>query len=126
MTHTPVRRRILVVDDEEKVARGLQVGLETLPNCEVAVATGGEQALRFLEQRPFHLLVTDYQMPDMDGLMLAARVQRLHPETLIIVLTAYGCEVLADHATHGSIRCILDKPARLEDIRNAVLEALDG
>jgi CheY-like chemotaxis protein len=122
--HTLTKRYILVVDDEEKVASGLRDGLEILLDCEVAIATGGEQALQFCKQRPFNLLITDYQMPDMNGLVLAARVQQLHPQTYIIMLTAHNSDTLREHAARASIRQILDKPARLGEIRSAVLQAL--
>ncbi len=122
--HTLTKRYILVVDDEEKVASGLRDGLEVLLNCEVAIATGGEQALQFCAQRPFNLLITDYQMPDMNGLALAMRIQQLHPKTRIIMLTAHNSDALRKHAACAAIQHILDKPARLGEIRSAVLKAL--
>ena len=82
-------QRILIVDDEENVALTFQDSLERLPNCEVAIATNGEQALQLFEQQPFDLLITDYKMPDMDG----GRVRQLYRRTAIIMITAYGSEV---------------------------------
>jgi CheY-like chemotaxis protein len=117
-------RRILVVDDEENVALTLQAGLEQLPNCEVAVATSGEQALQLCEQRPFDLVVTDYKMPGTDGMMLAARVRQNYPETAIVMITAYSSDDLREQAARASIQRILDKPVKLTEVRLAALEAL--
>ncbi|MBN1179126.1 MAG: response regulator [Anaerolineae bacterium] len=127
-THTTevgtVLRRILIVDDEKNVAMTLRDGLEKLPDCEIVVATGGEEALQLFGQRPFDLLITDYKMPDIDGITLAARVQETYPHTTIIMITAYGDEALHGQATRASIRRVLDKPVRLKEIRNVAMEAL--
>ncbi len=116
--------RILIVDDEETVAFALRDGLEMLPNCEILVADGGERALQILEERPFDLLLTDYHMPGMDGITLAARVRQLYPGTVVIIITAYGDDVLRKRAARASVRRVLDKPVELNEIRRAVLEAL--
>ena len=120
------QRRILIVDDEEKLVLGLRLGLEMLPNCEVAVATDGRQALRLCEQQPFDLLITDYQMPGMNGIALAKRIQRLCPQTVIIMITGCGGKMLQEQIKGTSIQRILDKPVGLGDIRGAVLQALGG
>ena len=126
MEHILTQRRILVVDDEEKVAMSLRDSLEMLPNCKVAIATGGEQALQFCQQYPLNLLITDYHMPDMTGMALATRVQELYPQVPIIMLTAHSSKALCgEHAACASIRRILNKPAKLAEIRSAVLDALE-
>lgn len=117
-------RRILVVDDEENVALTLQAGLEKLPNCEVEVATDGEQALQLFEQRPFNLLVTDYKMPGTDGMTLATRVRQTYPQTAIVMITAYSNDDLREQAARASIQHILDKPVKLTEVRSAAMEAL--
>lgn len=119
-------RRILIVDDEENLALGLRDGLETLPHCEIAVATGGEQALQLFKQQPFDLLITDYKMPGTSGLMLATRIRQLYPQTVIIMITAYVYDALSSQIDCACIQCILEKPAELREIRSAALEALAG
>jgi CheY-like chemotaxis protein len=114
---------ILVVDDEEFVVLTLQEGLSKLPNCQVSVATSGQQALELLDQQTFDLLITDYKMPDLDGLTLAEHVRQSHPHTAVIVITGYSDE-LREHAAHGSIQRILDKPVKLAEIRSVASEAL--
>lgn len=116
--------RILVVDDEVNLALMLKDGLNKLPNCEVAMATSGEQALQLFAEQPFDLLITDHKMPGLDGLTLATRVRRLYPLTAIVMMTAYGNDDLRKRATRVSIRHFLDKPVQLTDLRLAVLEAL--
>jgi CheY-like chemotaxis protein/two-component sensor histidine kinase len=122
--NTAAMRRILVVDDEENVALTLQSGLERLPNCEVAIATSGEEALQLFAQRPFDLMVTDYKMPDTDGMTLAVRIRQAYPATSIVMITAYMNDDLLQQAAHASIHSILDKPVKLAEVRSAALEAL--
>ncbi len=119
-------RRILVVDDEENVALILQAGLEILPDCDVTVVTSGIEAWKLFKQQPFDLLVTDYKMPDMDGITLAERVQKSYPQTFVIMVTAYGDETLLERAARASIQQVLDKPVKLAEIRNVALEVLNG
>jgi two-component system response regulator PilR (NtrC family) len=117
-------RRILIVEDEENVATTLQYMLKKLPRCNITIAGGGEQALRLFERQPFDLLITDYKMPDMDGMTLAARVRQSYPQTVIIMITAYGDDALREQAAHISIQHVLDKPVELVEIRSAALQAL--
>jgi CheY-like chemotaxis protein len=118
-------QRILVVDDDVHVAQTIQAGLESLPNCEVEIAAGSEQALQAFEQKPFDLLITDYRMPGIDGILLATRARQLYPRTVTIMITAYDNDTLRKRAVGASIRCILDKPVGLGEIRNIALEALE-
>lgn len=122
----PVPRRILVVDDEQVVALTLQAGLARLPNCEIQIATSGEQALRLFEQQVFDLLITDYKMPGTDGLALAAQIRQRYPQTVIIMITAYGDYALREQAARLSIRRVLDKPVALDEIRRMTLETFNA
>ncbi len=118
-------KRILIVDDEDEIAQGLKESLRVLPDCEIAVANGGEQALRFFEQHPFNLLITDYQMADMDGLFLASRVRQLYPQTVVIMLTAHHSDKLRECAGQASVQRVLSKPASVIEIRAVVSEVLN-
>jgi CheY-like chemotaxis protein len=120
------RRRILVVDDDVSVAQTLQEGLERLPDCEVVAVTEPQQALELFTQAPFDLLITDYQMRGMNGLVLAAQAHRLHPQTATIVITAYGERVLREETDGLPIHRVLDKPVKLAEIRSIALQALEN
>ncbi len=118
------KRRILAVDDERNVVLALRSALRKLPNCHVVTATSGQQALELCAQEPFDLLITDFMMPEMDGLELATRVRQQYPQTAIIMVTAYGDSALRKQADTAAIRHILDKPFEIQQIRAAALEAL--
>lgn len=121
----PQTRRILIVDDEERLTVMLQAGLRKLPNCEVITATSGQEAKQLFRQQPFDLLITDYKMPDTDGITLARYIQEEYPRTAIVMITAYGSEdELRGEAGHTAIKRILDKPVRLQEIRSVAMEML--
>ena len=118
-------RRILLVDDEVNQITILKAGLAKLPDCEVATATGGRQALGLLAQQTFDLVITDYHMPEMDGLALAAAVHQQYPLLHIIMLTAFSYELLRAQAGDSPVRLVLQKPIDINQIRAVVLQALE-
>ncbi len=125
MSQTNVnRRRVLIVDEQVNVAWTLQDGLEVLPDCEIAVATDGAEALRLFQARPFDLLITDYMMPGINGVDLAMHIQQRYPHTAIIMLTTFNSEALRTQAARAFIHRVLAKPVALADIRGAAAEAL--
>ena len=124
-SHKPKPRRILLVDDEINQVSILRAGLARLPDCEIAIATSGRQALELFAQKPFDLMITDYRMPEMDGLALAALVRDQYPTTHIIMLTAFGSEALRETADASPAQLVLEKPVDIKHIRSAALNALN-
>lgn len=116
--------RILVVDDEEMVAIALREGLARLPNCDVSMATSAQEALYLFEKEPFDVVITDYRMPDSDGMTMVARMQQQRPRTMAVVITAYADHRLQEQVAWASILRILDKPVTVDEIRKVTMEAL--
>ncbi len=106
--------RILVVDDEEGIRSFLAETLE-LAGHVVMQAGDGEQALRSFAQHGFDLLLTDLNMPRMDGIELLRRVREQQPSTEIIVLTAYGSVGTAVQAMRLGAFDYLQKPLESPD-----------
>lgn len=122
-THAPAKR-ILIVDDERFVAFTLQEGLDKLADCEVDVAMTGQEVLDRFEQQPYDLLITDYKMPDIDGVTLAKHIRQRYPHTGIIMITAYSQDLIHEPSAAASIHHFLNKPIRLSEIRSVALKAL--
>ena len=85
------KRRILFVDDEQKVLQGLKRMLHSKRReWEMAFALGGKDALEILSQSPVDVLVSDMRMPEMDGVQLLTEVRKRYPETVRIALSGHS------------------------------------
>jgi DNA-binding NtrC family response regulator len=80
------KKKILIVDDEKPMRRLLAWTLQTRDYA-IRTAETGFAALRHLEQHHCDLLITDYRMPEMDGLELIRLVRTRHPAVPILVVT---------------------------------------
>ncbi|MCC7205673.1 MAG: response regulator [Anaerolineae bacterium] len=117
-------KRILVVDDEINVAGAMHEGLRSLHDCEVFVAHGGHEAAFLMEKHPIDLLITDFRMPDMDGLTLAMRARELLPSLKIILISAFLDEGVTERARGVGVTQLLSKPVRTRDLRGMARQAL--
>ena len=81
--------RVLVVDDEAIIRKSFCRALSDA-GFEAHAAANGREALARLEEGPYHLVVTDLRMPEMDGRAVLRAVKERWPETEVVILTAYG------------------------------------
>jgi DNA-binding NtrC family response regulator len=116
--------RILVVDDDPSLRRVLQVQLEQ-EGYEVAVAAAAQQTLSMLQLHPFDLLITDLKMPRMSGLELLERVRLQYPQTIVIMLTAFGTVDTAVAAMKAGAYDYLTKPVHPDQMSVVVHRALE-
>ena len=117
-----VGSRVLLVDDDALVSMGTADMLMDLGHS-VMEASSGMQALQILETDPqFDLVVTDYAMPGMTGLDLAAKIRQLRPHMPIVIATGYA-ELPADTPDDF---LLLDKPYTQEQLSRAIGIAARG
>ena len=83
------RFRILVVDDELVVRDSLKEWLDE-EGYAVDMAASGKEALEKLTAKPYHLMLTDIKMPEMDGVTLLHKAKELQPDLTVIMMTAYA------------------------------------
>ncbi|MBI4701320.1 MAG: sigma-54-dependent Fis family transcriptional regulator [Deltaproteobacteria bacterium] len=100
---------VLVVDDEPAVRSFLREALAA-EGYDVHEAADGQAALGRIEQRGFQVVVTDLRMPGLDGMELLGRLRAEHPDTEVIVLTAYGSVESAVQAMKLGAFDYLQKP----------------
>lgn len=80
---------ILAVDDEEML-RNLLVKILAKEGYRVDTACDGEEALTKLEQKEYHLLISDIKMPRLNGFELLKMAREKYPGLGVIIMTAYG------------------------------------
>lgn len=107
----PKNIRVLVVDDEKGILEALQTHLE-LDGYSVDTCGSAKEALDMFQKQPYHIIMTDINMPVMDGLVLLEEIKRLRGDTIVIMITAYTSltKVLMSRA-HGASDYVL-KPFR--------------
>lgn len=81
--------KVLIVDDEMLVRTFLAETLRR-KNLDVLIAESGEKAYALLKENTFDLVITDMKMPNMSGIDLLKKVKELSPQTIVVVITAYG------------------------------------
>lgn len=81
--------KILIVDDEKLVRDFLEEILRR-KKLDVTVADNGRMALSFLKENVYDMVITDMKMPDFTGIELLKKIKEISPQTLIVVITAYG------------------------------------
>ncbi|MGH9455713.1 MAG: response regulator, partial [Terriglobia bacterium] len=122
--------RVLIVDDN---ATNLRILAETVARWGMrpSTAADGPEALRMLEQaeesgEPFKLILTDAQMPEMDGFTLAERVKQHKrlARSAVIMLTSSGQRGDAARCRRAGVAAYLTKPTRQSEVREAILRAL--
>lgn len=114
---------ILVVDDEASQRQFISGSLAK--EYEVLTAANGLEASQLLSHRSFSLVITDERMPDMGGIELIRWMREKSPETLVIVLTAYGSVETAVEAIKLGAEEYLTKPLKSpEELRVVVGKVL--
>jgi response regulator RpfG family c-di-GMP phosphodiesterase len=122
---SPVRLRVLCVDDDANVATLLSRLLSA--NYEVVAANSAPTALgQFTGGPPFAVVISDYRMPGTDGVTLLGQIRELAPDTARILLTGDGALDTAVAAVNrGHIFRFLSKPCTPDVLRAAVSAAAD-
>ncbi|MCB0163935.1 MAG: response regulator [Anaerolineae bacterium] len=81
------KKRILLVDDDHLYREILDSYLNLILDCQVVSVANGQAALSQLQQQSFDLLLTDYHMPDMNGLILAEAARQIIPDIPVVLMT---------------------------------------
>lgn len=119
--------RILVAEDAAPVRKFLRFALSALRDVKVDMAVDGVEALRYLQENDYDLLMLDVHMPLMDGLTLLGRVRREQgrlSEVPVLIVTAFGDVETVERARDLGAQAVLFKPAAAHEIRDAVQDAL--
>jgi two-component system, cell cycle response regulator CpdR len=117
--------RVLIADDEDSM-RALVARAIAMDGHETVTAQDGAEALEILirERGAFDLLLTDIQMPIMDGIALALSAARDFPELTILLMTGFADQRERASNLTAIAHDVITKPFSVADIRSAVADAL--
>jgi len=116
--------KILIVDDELSMREFLSILLER-EGYDVSVAGNAEEALRLLELSPFDLVLSDVNMPGLNGIELLSRIRKRSPETGVLMITAFSAAEQAVEAMKLGAYDYIAKPFKIEEIKQLVINALE-
>lgn len=118
-----MKSRILVVDDEESIREFLDIMLRK-EGYEVTLAEDGAKAIDILKKKSFDMVISDLQMPQVTGMELLRHVRDSYPDTVFMLITAFGTTESAVEAMKLGAYDYLTKPFKIDEVRINIAQAL--
>ncbi len=115
---------LLVVDDEAAICEAVKASLAR-EGLEITTTTSSFEALAMIQAKPFDIVMSDLKMPEIDGFALFEHVLELSPETIFIIITAFGTIQSAVDALRKGIYDYIPKPFTPEEVRIPVRRAIE-
>ncbi len=116
--------KILVIDDNETMREGMETIISRMGH-QTFGAAGGQEGVSLLEGSAFDLVLTDLKMEGMDGIEVLTRARQIHPEAVVILITAFGTIEVAVEAIKKGAYDFIQKPFSQDQLRLKVAQALD-
>lgn len=117
--------RIMIVDDEENILRALRRALAA-SDIETEIFSHPHEALRRAQTANFDLVISDYRMPEMDGIHLLSEMKQLQPDAMRLVLSGHAdLEGLIAAVNAAGIFRFISKPWHDSDLMLCVRHALE-
>ncbi len=112
-------KRILVVDDEENA----RIGLSRLLSNEgflVDSVSNGYEALNYLRQQEVNLIISDINMPEMNGITFLKELNKSFPQSNVIMITAYGGVESYIEAMNLGVFEYINKPVKIDELKSII------
>ena len=118
------KSKILIVDDEVSMREFLEIMLSK-EGYKVSSSGSGKEALRMLNDTIYDLIVSDVQMPGMNGIELLRNVKEVCPDTTVIMITAYASTESGVEAMKAGAYDYITKPFKVDEIKLIIKNALE-
>ncbi len=115
--------KILIVDDDQGMREFLEI-LLAREGYDVALASGGKEAIGLCKKHKFDLAITDLKMPKVDGIDVLKTIREISPETMVILITAFASGETALAAMKEGAHDYLEKNFDVEDLKTVIKDAL--
>ncbi len=110
----------ILITDNEKDVRDVMSKMLCQMRYKTVAAANGFEALRFFEETHFDLVITDLDMPVMDGWILAGRIKQKSPNMPILMVTGDRSTVKTIAVKHAHVDSIIYKPFKIESLKQTV------
>jgi two-component system chemotaxis response regulator CheY len=119
--------RVLIVDDQLTSRLLIRGGLQELGVSDIEMAADGEQAFKMLMVKPVHLVISDFNMPKMDGIAFLRAIRAYEPtkKSAFILLTGKGDKELIERAKQHGANNVIVKPFTIPVLKSQI-EAIVG
>jgi two-component system response regulator PilR (NtrC family) len=116
--------KILIVEDEKSMREVLKMLLEG-EGHDVRIASDGLEGLSCIEKDIFDLVISDMKMPKADGFEVLKKIKEISPDTIVIMITAFGNRETATEARKLGAYDFISKPFNIDEIRLIVKKAIE-
>ena len=118
------KKYILCVDDEPNVLRSYKRALRN-EGYEVLFANNGQEALSIVKNSPVDIVISDFRMPEMNGIELLQEIRKLDSRVVCAILSGFADEATVQQALRsGQISKFLLKPIDNNDLKNEIRDLL--
>ncbi|MFN3739412.1 MAG: sigma-54-dependent transcriptional regulator [Thermodesulfovibrionales bacterium] len=124
MNKTQDKAKILIAEDEKGMMDVLDIFLQE-EGYQTVLARDGRAALEAIERDIFDLVITDVKMPYADGFEVLKKVKEVSPDTVVIMITAFGTTEAAFEAIKLGAYDYIEKPFKIEELRVVIKRALE-
>ena len=115
--------RVLVVDDEPEMCRLIEQALKQ-EGYQIDVSFSGIEALKMVKSFNYHLLLTDLEMPEVDGIELTRKAKKQNPEIRVIMVTGNATVDASIRSLRNRIDGYIRKPFNISELRKVVRQTL--
>ncbi len=112
---------ILIIDDNRMLRNSISDYLGFMvKDCTILTADDGQNGIELLKSNPVNLVLTDLEMPGMDGYQVIDYAKKNHPDVPVVIMTGSWSFDLSELVFKTGIVCCLEKPFRFEDLNEIV------
>jgi len=114
-------KNILIIDDEKDMCSLLRDALNRR-KYNVAIANTKRDAMHHIEREIPDVVFLDLKLPDGDGIKLLSKIKKMHPKTVVNIISAYGSEEAREEARRKGAYSFIDKPFTEIEILKSIRE----
>ncbi len=120
---TQAKLKILVVDDDPNMHRLITLYLKDA-KADVVSASSARMALHQMTKQGFHLIISDMQMPQMDGIELVKRIRSAGSKIPVLIVSAFGASTHASAALQAGADVVLEKPFEQDELLRIIKQLI--